>query len=80
MTRPSWVALHGMAPSFTELPKPVCHNKAVVDMNLSKLQETVKDWEAWCAALEKGQQYLQAPGNVPGRGLARLGVPVCTLP
>jgi len=22
-----------------------------MDMNLSKLQETVKDWEAWCVAV-----------------------------
>ena len=26
-TRPSWVALHGMAHSFIELPKPLYHNK-----------------------------------------------------
>ena len=30
MTLPSWVALHGMAPSFTELHKPSDHNKAVI--------------------------------------------------
>ena len=30
MTLPSWVALHGMAPSFTELHKPFDHNKAVI--------------------------------------------------
>ena len=30
MTHPSWVALHGMADSFIELPKPVYHNKAVI--------------------------------------------------
>ena len=29
MTSPSWVALHGMAHSFTELHKPLCH-KAVI--------------------------------------------------
>ena len=29
MTCPSWVALHGMAHSFTELHKPLCH-KAVI--------------------------------------------------
>ena len=26
----SWVALHGMAYSFTELCKPLCHDKAVI--------------------------------------------------
>ena len=30
MTRPSWVALHSMADSFIELPKPVYHDKAVI--------------------------------------------------
>ena len=30
MTRPSWVALHGMAHRFFELQKPLCHNKAVI--------------------------------------------------
>ena len=30
MTRPSWVALHNMAHSFTELCKPLHHNKAVI--------------------------------------------------
>ena len=30
MTRPSWVALHGMAHSFIELHKPLCHGKAMI--------------------------------------------------
>ena len=30
MTRPSWVALHGMAHSFIELRKPLHHDKAVI--------------------------------------------------
>ena len=25
-----------------------------MDMNLSKLQETVKNWEVWCAAIHGG--------------------------
>ena len=29
-TRSSWVALHGMAHDFTELCKPLCHNKAMI--------------------------------------------------
>ena len=29
-TRPSWVALHGIAQHFIELSKPLCHHKAVV--------------------------------------------------
>ena len=30
LTCPSWVALHGMAHSFIELQKPLCHDKAVI--------------------------------------------------
>ena len=30
MTYLSWVALHGMTHSFTELHKPPCHNKTVI--------------------------------------------------
>ena len=30
MTHPSWGALHGMAHSFTELCKLLCHNKALI--------------------------------------------------
>ncbi|KAF7247857.1 Phosphatidylinositol N-acetylglucosaminyltransferase subunit A [Varanus komodoensis] len=30
MTCPSWVALHGIAHSFIELRKPLCHDKAVI--------------------------------------------------
>ena len=30
MTRLSWVALHGISYSFTELYKFLCHNKAVI--------------------------------------------------
>ena len=30
MTCPSWGSLHSMAHSFTELQKPLCHNKAVI--------------------------------------------------
>ena len=30
MTQPSWVALHGMARSFSELCKPFHHEKAVI--------------------------------------------------
>ena len=29
-THPSWVALHGMAHSFTELHKVLCHDKAMI--------------------------------------------------
>ena len=30
MTHLSWVSLHGMAQTFIELCKPLCHNKAVI--------------------------------------------------
>ena len=29
-----------------------------IDMNLSKLQETVKDREAWCVAVHRGSESL----------------------
>ena len=32
----SWVALHGMAYSFTELCKPLCHDKAVIHDTVNK--------------------------------------------
>ena len=35
MTRPSWVALHGMAHSFTELHKPNRHDKAMIHQDAS---------------------------------------------
>ena len=30
MTHPSWVARHSIAHSFTELSKPLCHDKTVI--------------------------------------------------
>ena len=38
MTCPTWVTLHGMAHSFIELYKPLCHEKAVVHIQLRLLQ------------------------------------------
>ena len=38
MTHPSWVALHGMAHSFTELCKALCHDKAVVCEEVLRLR------------------------------------------
>ena len=40
VTHPSWVALHGMAHGFTELHKPLLHDRAVVregDMRMMPL-------------------------------------------
>ena len=48
-----WMALHGMAHSFTELTKPP-HNKAVIheaDVNLSKFWEIVENRGAWPATV-----------------------------
>ena len=36
VTHPTWMALHGMAHSFIELPKPLCHNKAVIQEGFSQ--------------------------------------------
>ena len=38
MTCLSWVALHGMAHSFTELCKALCHDKAVVCEEVLRLR------------------------------------------
>ena len=43
MSCPSWVALHGIAHGFTELCKPLCHDKAVIhegntSIRIAKLQ------------------------------------------
>ena len=35
MTHLSWVALHGMAHSYIELHKPLCHGKAVIHEGVS---------------------------------------------
>ena len=51
MTHPSWVALYCMVHSFTELNKPLCHNKAVIlgctasPMQLHELGQTPGDGE-----------------------------------
>ena len=34
MTCPSWVAPHGMAHSFTELHKPVCHKVVIRERDI----------------------------------------------
>ena len=38
MTCPSWAALHGIAHSFTELRKPLCHNMAVICEEILRLR------------------------------------------
>ena len=38
MTCPSWVALDGIAHSFTELHKPLCHDKAVICEEVLRLR------------------------------------------
>ena len=35
MTHPSWVALHSMAHRFTEVRKPLHHDKAVIHKGVS---------------------------------------------
>ena len=39
MTGPSWVALHGMAHSLSELCKPLYHDKAVIHEGVGLKQE-----------------------------------------
>ena len=42
MTCPSWVALHSMAHSFSELCKPLCHDKSVINEGEMNALETIK--------------------------------------
>ena len=73
MTHLSWVTLRGMAHSFTELHKPLHHDKAVImkepcitnslDMNLGKL------WEMW----ETGR-----PGMLQSMASQRVGYYLAT--
>ena len=46
MTRPSWVALHGMAHSFIELHKPLQHDKVVIHKVFKPLSICDKQNEA----------------------------------
>ena len=43
MTHQSWVALHGMADSFIELHKPLCHDKAVIHEGENQLYFNLKN-------------------------------------
>ena len=66
MTRLSWVALHITTHSFTELHKPLHHDKAVIQEGMASLVGwhyqfnrhelgqilgEVRDREAWCFAV-----------------------------
>ena len=46
MTHPSQVTLHSLAHSFTELSKPLLHNKAVTHKEIRK-QQSEPDMEQW---------------------------------
>ena len=44
MTRPSWVALHGMAHSFTELDKAVTPQETVPDLPVGVWESPAEVW------------------------------------
>ena len=69
MTRPSWVALLGMAHSFIELRKPLCYEKAVIDelgwhsgMSRNSCAE-VKFLTSSCMAWGRGDSELLGLGH-----------------
>ena len=44
MTRPSWVALHGMARCFTELDKAVTPQETVLDLPVGVWESLAEVW------------------------------------
>ena len=56
MTCSSWVALHGMALSFIELCKPLCHDKAVIhEINYTSVLK------------QKGKKILRLRKKIKGK-------------
>ena len=55
--RPSWVALHGMAYSVTELCKPLCHDKAVI--HEGENYHMIQQFHFWVSTSEKWRQRLK---------------------
>ena len=47
LTRLSWVALPGMAHSFIELLKPLCHDKAAIHEGWAKAENTLSFGCVW---------------------------------
>ena len=56
-THPSWVALHSMAYSFTELCKPLCHDKAVI--HEGENYHMIQQFHFWVSTSEKWRQRLK---------------------
>ena len=48
ITCPSWVALHGMAHSFVELHKPLCHHQALIHEGGPKWERNPKKRGCMC--------------------------------
>ena len=53
MTRPSSMALHGMAHSFTELCKPLRHDKTVIHEGVTEAEEIKKREQEYTEELYK---------------------------
>ena len=60
MTRPSWVALHGMAQSFIKLHKPLFHDKAVIQEGDVFQKNWKQDLEEVLVPLCLSQRYTIA--------------------
>ena len=59
-TRPSWVALHGMAHSFIELCKPLHHDKAVIHKGVFNIRHSqlTSYYEIWGYSLFASFTYM----------------------
>ena len=67
MTRLIWAALHGMAHSFTELQKPLDHDRAVIH-------------EGGGNALSSTQSPSPAPTSVKGHSGIQISIRIPSLP
>ena len=61
MTHPSWVALHIIARSFTELRKPLCHDMEVIHEGIKRLTYFYSSWEISPSMVWKAQTLFQKP-------------------
>ena len=79
MTRPSWMALHGVAHSFTELDKAVVHGVAKSRTRLSDFTFTFhfnaleKEMTTHSSVLAWRIPRMGEPGGLPSIGSHRVG-------